>query len=44
MAASVHGVMMMGVFGIPFVGSDICGFIGDTNGELCARWYGVGAF
>ena len=44
MGASVHGIMMMGVFGIPFVGSDVCGFIDNTNPELCARWYGVAAF
>jgi alpha-glucosidase (family GH31 glycosyl hydrolase) len=44
MAASVTGSMMMNIFGIPFVGSDICGFIGNTNAELCARWYFVGAF
>lgn len=44
MAQSVHGIMMMNVFGIPFTGSDICGFIDNTNPELCARWYVVGAF
>ena len=44
MGYSVLGIMMMNVFGIPFIGADVCGFIGDTNPELCARWTVVGAF
>ena len=44
MGLSVTGVMMHNVFGIPLAGSDICGFGGSTNAELCARWHVVGSF
>jgi alpha-glucosidase (family GH31 glycosyl hydrolase) len=42
--SSISGVMMMNIFGIPLAGADICGFIGDTTPELCARWTVAGAF
>lgn len=44
MGYSVTGVMQHNIIGIPLAGSDICGFIFDTNAELCARWYTLGAF
>lgn len=44
MGYSVTGVMMQNIIGIPLAGGDICGFIGNTTKDICARWYGVGAF
>jgi alpha-glucosidase len=35
-------MMNMGLSGVPFVGTDIGGFFGNTSGELLARWMQVG--
>ncbi|KJH46330.1 glycosyl hydrolase, family 31 [Dictyocaulus viviparus] len=41
---SVIGAQEFNMFGIPYVGSDICGFNGETNEQLCLRWQQMGAF
>lgn len=44
MGYSVTGVMGNNIAGITLAGSDICGFIGNTNAQLCGAWYTLGAY
>ena len=41
---SISGLFNFNIFGIPFSGADICGFIRNATKEICLRWYNLGIF
>ncbi len=44
LAASMPMCLNMGMSGVPFVGADVGGFLGDGDDELLVRWIQLGAF
>ena len=39
MRKSIQLMLTLNMAGVDHIGADLCGFTGNPNAELCARWY-----
>jgi len=44
MKHNIIGMLEFNLFGIPYVGADICGFLENRTEQMCQRWMQLGAF